>query len=337
MSTAVPEFNHVAEYARYGWVLPGALQKRVAPFYPGTLEVIVVDDDSEVFQTVSRYNMKLRGYLYHHGFHMEWSGKTWSLKAQHVLSANALKKLASIIGNNAGYILELYRILVHFMNHDMLHGFNGAGENFREFDEQLIFGGVEFFPLMTHSEVFERWMKRDANGDFVLDLGRSYIMALSPLIVEYKKARDPEILRLIDYFVLIYQKCLLTFIPLSNEIVGKFNGWVRNILYPDFPQCELTRSKCDSLLGLGLEKGWIKNNLTLISKPEYDRKQTGAAKAWANLLDRTFWEDKTVIQVDHIVGLAIKNLIMGWCFRMVPNMPRPANLQKRFQKIYMNK
>jgi hypothetical protein len=110
------------------------------------------------------------------------------------------------------------------MNHDMLHGFNGVGENFREFDEQLIFGGVEFFPLMTHSEVFERWMKRDSNGDFILDLGRAYITALSPLVVEYGKTKDPEILRLIDYFVLIYQKCLLTVVPLSNEVVGKFNG-----------------------------------------------------------------------------------------------------------------
>jgi tRNA A37 threonylcarbamoyladenosine synthetase subunit TsaC/SUA5/YrdC len=71
MSTAVPDFNHVKEYARYGGVMPRDLSKRVASFYPGTLEVIVVDDDTETFQTVSRYNKKLRGYLYHHGFHME--------------------------------------------------------------------------------------------------------------------------------------------------------------------------------------------------------------------------------------------------------------------------
>jgi len=337
MSTAIPEFNHVAEYARYGWVLPGLLQKRVAPFYSGALEVIVADDDSEAFNTVSSYKTKLRGYLYHHWFYMEWLGVKWALKARHVLSADALKRLSSIISNDAGYILELYSILVHFMNHDMLHGFNGVGENFREFDEQLIFGGVEFFPLMTHSEVFERWMKRNSNGDFVLDLGRAYIKALSPLVIEYGKAKDPEILRLLDYFILIYQKCLLTFIPLSTEIVGKFNGRARNILYPDFPQCELTRSKCDSLLITGLEKGWIKNNHTLLSKPGYDRRQTGAAKAWSTFLDGIFWEGKTVIQIDHTVKLTIENLIMWWCFRMVPNMPRPANLQRRFQRIYMKK
>ena len=110
------------------------------------------------------------------------------------------------------------------MKHDMLHGFNGAGENFLEFDEELIFGGVEFFPLMTHSEVFECWMKRGANGDFVLDLGREYIKTLSPLVLAYEKSKDLELLRLLDYFVLIYQKCLLTFIPIRTEVVRKFNG-----------------------------------------------------------------------------------------------------------------
>ena len=41
------------------------------------------------------------------------------------------------------------------------------------------------------------------------------------------------------------------------------------------------------------------------------------------------------MQVDYIVRLTVENLIMGGCFRMVPNMARPANLQKKFQKIYM--
>jgi hypothetical protein len=135
--------------------------------------------------------------------------------------------------------------------------------------------------------------------------------------------------------VLIYQKCLLTVVPLSNEVVGKFNGWARKILYPDFPQCELIRTKCDSLLSAGLEKGWTKNNLMLLSNPTYDKRQTGAAKAWIELLENSFWDWKTVVQFDHIVALAIKNLIMGWCFRMVPNMGRPVNLQKKFQRIFM--
>ncbi len=61
-------------------------------------------------------------------------------------------------------------MLAHLMNHDMLHGFNGDPQNFREFDSQLIFGGVEFFPLMAHSEIVERWLKRDGNKDFLLQL-----------------------------------------------------------------------------------------------------------------------------------------------------------------------
>lgn len=43
------------------------------------------------------------------------------------------------------------------------------------------------------------------------------------------------------------------------------------------------------------------------------------------------------MQIDHIVKLTIENLIIGGCFRMVPNMPRPANLQKKFQRIYTKK
>lgn len=46
MSINFPEFNHVAEYARYGGIKASLLKKRVAPMYPGELQVIVWPDEA---------------------------------------------------------------------------------------------------------------------------------------------------------------------------------------------------------------------------------------------------------------------------------------------------
>lgn len=335
MSTAVPEFNNVAEYARYGWVLAGSLQKRVAPFYPGTLEIVVADEVESLGKLMSNYGIRVRGFLYQHVFRPATPDGT-SLKANHFISATALKRLGEF-GGNTEAVRKFYTVVAKMMNHDILHGFNGDPTNFTEFDEQLIFGGVEFFPIMSHAEICERWLKRDANGDFLISVGRSYVDGLAPLVLEYVRSHNPEILKLIDYFVLIYQKCLLTFLPLRHEVVTDFNKKVQSMLYPDIPYCQMVRQRCETLLNTGLEKGTIRNNYTLFSKSWYDRRSTGAARAAIRMMDDLFWSDGEVKEVSRVEVLTTENLIIGWWFRMVPNMQRLLNLQRRFQKIYMNK
>lgn len=332
MSTAVPEFNNVAEYARYGWVLPGALQKRVAPFYSGAMEIIVADEVENLGKVLSNYGTRVRGFLYQHGFRpVPPDGK--SLKAHHIVSATALKRLADF-GGNVEAVRKFYTVVAKMMNHDILHGFNGLPENFTEFDEQLIFGGIEFFPVMSHAEICEKWLKRDTNGDFLVSVGRGYVEGLAPLVLEYMRSHDPETLKLIDYFVLIYQKCLLTFLWLKHEAVGDFNQKAQNTLYAEAPHCEITRAKCDTLLNHGLEKGTIKNNYTLLLKLWYDRRWTGAARAAIKMMDDLFGKEAEAKEVSRVEALTTENLIIGWWFRMVPNMQRLPNLQKRFQKMY---
>lgn len=255
--------------------------------------------------------------------------------AQHIISKNAFRKLESIIGDSANVVINVYTTLARFLNHDILHGFNWAAENFGQFDEQLVFGGVEFFPLMTHSEVFEQWMQRDANGDFILAIWRFYIDTLAPIAQEYNKTKDPEILKLLDYFVLIYQKCLLTLLPLKNEVALKFNGRAQKTLYSDFPPSKMIRTRCESILGAGLEAAWIKNNPTLLSDSDYNRKETWAAKAWIKFLDNIFEDGGEVAEDFRMVKLTAENLIMWGCFRMVPNMDRPTDLQNSFHDIYI--
>lgn len=72
---------------------------------------------------------------------------------------------------------------------------------------------------MSHSEIFLQWAQRGANGDFVLFLQRYYISLLEPLAQQYEKTKDQDILALMDYFISIYLKCLLTIVPLNHEIV----------------------------------------------------------------------------------------------------------------------
>ena len=124
---------------------------------------------------------------------------------------------------------------------------------------------------------------------------------------------------------------------IKYHLVVDFNEKAQNTLYAETPICEITRARCDTLLNHGLEKGTIKNNYTLLSKPWYDRRWTGAARAAIKMMDDLFWKDGEVKEVSRVEALTTENLIIGWWFRMVPNMQRLPNLQRRFQKIYMNK
>lgn len=94
-----------------------------------------------------------------------------ALHAQHILSHEASEQLSKVVGpKDVDLIHQIYGHLARFMNHDMLHGFNGEPKYFTDYDEQFIFGGVEFFAVMSHSGIFERWLQRDANGEFLLNM-----------------------------------------------------------------------------------------------------------------------------------------------------------------------
>lgn len=340
MSVSEPEFKHLEEYARYGEVQPDFLKKRIAPIYPGELKLLVCSEDAiKAFPFMTQYSSRVRWYIYHHGFlRMDKAdGKLHALHALHILSYEASEKLSQVGSpEGAQFVYNLYGRLARYMNHDMLHGFNGEPKYFTEYDEWFIFGGVEFFAVMSHSEIFERWLKRDANGEFLLNMWRAYISHLAPVTDEYKRTKDPELLRLLDYFVFIYQKCLLTLLPLSHEIVLKFNGWVNKMLYGDLLPYQVTREKYERIMDAGLAKWNTKNNPTLSTQEWYDRRRTKAAQAWIDLIHGQF-EDSPVDTVPHIVDITFQNLMMWACFRMAPNLERPNDLQNRFQKIYMNK
>lgn len=334
MSANVPKFDHLSEYARYGAIMPGALKQKIVPMYPWKLEILVLPDDFDDFPFLTKYSPRVRGFLYHHGFRgMEWN-KNY-LVAQHILSASAVEQLWNVIWDKKD-IVTIYWIVAHMMNHDMLHGFSGEPRDFTQFDEQLIFWGVEFFPLMAHSDIVGRWIKRDSNEDFLMDMCRSYIELLRPLAEEYSRTHDEWLLRLLDYFVLIYQKCLLTFLPLHHNIVQKFNWGVNKFLHPNLPPCIITRERCEMLMKNWLDNWSIKNNYTISADPSYDRHKTWAALAAQDLINNQIPND-WAHEVVRVIRFTLENLVKGWCFRMVPNMPRPANLQKKFQKIYMKK
>lgn len=67
-------------------------------------------------------------------------GKMYALHAQHMLSYEASEKLSQVASEkDTHFVHQMYGLLARFMNHDMLHGFNGEPRNFSEFDEHFVF------------------------------------------------------------------------------------------------------------------------------------------------------------------------------------------------------
>lgn len=334
---AVPEFNHLAEYARFWGTTVDFLERKKYPKYTWELDLKILPDSADVKSLTSWFRGRIRWFLYSYALGIESCNGKERYLARHILSAWALQKLINIIWNQkATEVMRIYSNMAHFLTHDILHGLNGEPNRFDSFDTQLVFGWVEFFPVMSHSEIFLQWVQRDSNGDFVLFLQRYYISLLEPLAQEYDKNKDKDVLKLIDYFISIYIKCLLTIVPLSHEIVWRFGGLAQKKLYSNLPDIQIERATIEWILLSGLEKAWIKNNPTLIKNSDFPRKNTGAARAWFELIDSYFPEWCNTAQVSYAMKMIVENLIMWWCIRMVPWMPRDSELlQKQFREFFV--
>ncbi len=333
----VPDFNHLAEYARFWDTTVGFLEQKKYPKYTWELDLKFLPNDADVKSLTSWFKGRVRWFIYSYALGVE-SSEVWEkYLARHILSADALQKLSLIIGSQKAHeVVKLYSHIAHFLTHDILHGLNGEPNRFDGFDTELVFGWIEFFPVMSHSEIFLQWAQRGANGDFVLFLQRYYISLLEPLAQQYEKTKDQDILALMDYFISIYLKCLLTIVPLNHEIVWRFGGAAQKKLYSSLPSCEVRRISMEWILLSGLEKAWIKNNPTLIKNPDFPRRNTGAARAWLELIDGYFTEWRDTAEVSYAMKMIVENLIMGWCIRMVPWMPKDLELvRKQFSEFFV--